>query len=114
MRLSYILLFTVLFSENASAQESKLTKKPDPRKPLIEVEAGCGMCKFGLKDKDCLLTIRKNDKVLHVKGTDIDDHGDAHGDDGFCNAIRRATIQGQVKGDTIMVTYFQLIPKSAK
>jgi hypothetical protein len=109
--LSLIFIFTVHIS---MAQQSKLSKKPDPRKELIEVEAGCGMCQFGLKDKDCLLAIRTDDKVLHVKGTDIDDHGDAHGDDGFCNATHRARVQGRKKGETFVVTYFELIPKTAK
>lgn len=95
------------------AQSNQGYGKPNKRKPILEVEAGCGMCMFGLKDKDCMLAIRKDDKVLHVKGTDIDDHGDAHGDDGFCNATHRARVQGQAKGDTFVVTYFELIPKTA-
>lgn len=114
MKLIFICIFTVLSCATAAAQQTKFAKKPDPRQSLMEVEAACGMCKFGLKDKDCLLTIRKDEKVWHVKGTDIDDHGDAHGNDGFCNAIRRAKVQGEVKGDEFIVTYFQLIPKSAK
>lgn len=114
MKFSLIVFFTMILLGNASAQQSKLDKKPDPRKPLVEMEAGCGLCKFGLKDKDCLLAVRQGDKVLHVKGTGINDHGDAHADDGFCNAIRRASVQGEVKGDTFVVTYFQLIPKSIK
>jgi hypothetical protein len=96
------------------AQSNQGYGKPNKRKPILEVEAGCGMCMFGLKDKDCMLAIRKDDKVLHVKGTDIDDHGDAHGDDGFCNATHRARVQGQAKGDIFVVTYFELIPKTAK
>ncbi len=109
--LSLIFIFMVHIS---MAQQSKLTMKPDPRKELIEVEAGCGMCQFGLKDKDCLLAIRKDDEVLHVKGTDIDDHGGAHGDEGFCNATHRARVQGRKKAETFVVTYFELIPKTAK
>lgn len=111
----YLLSLIFIFMMHISmAQHTQLLKKPDPRKELIEVEAGCGMCQFGLKDKDCLLAIRKDDKLLHVKGTDIDDHGDAHGDEGFCNATHRARVQGRTKGDTFVVTYFELIPKTAK
>jgi hypothetical protein len=44
-----------------------------------------------------------------VEGTDIDDHGDAHGEDGFCNAIRKAQVQGKVEGDKFVVTYFKLV-----
>ncbi len=109
--ITVIILFvgSVLF-----AQSNQGYGKADKRQPILEVEAGCGMCMFGLKDKDCMLAIRKDDKVLHVKGTGIDDHGDAHGDDGFCNATHRARVQGRAKGDTFVVTYFELIPKTAK
>lgn len=111
----YIMSLIFIFMVHLSmSQQFRLSKKPDPKKELIEVEAGCGMCQFGLKDKDCLLAIRKDSKVLHVKGTGIDDHGDAHGDDGFCNATHRAWVQGRMKGDTFVVSYFDLIPKTAK
>ena len=110
-----IITVIILFVGSAlHAQSNQGYGKADNRKPMLEVEAGCGMCMFGLKDKDCLLSIRKDDKVLHVKGTGIDDHGDAHGDDGFCNATHRARVQGRAKGDSFVVTYFELIPKTAK
>lgn len=109
-----ITLMIIFISTTLQAQSNKGFGKVDARKPILEVEAGCGMCQFGLKDKDCLLAIRTDEKVLHVKGTDIDDHGDAHGDDGFCNATHRARVQGRTKGETFVVTYFELIPKTAK
>ena len=110
-----IITVIILFVGSAlHAQSNQGYGKADNRKPMLEVEAGCGMCMFGLKDKDCLLSIRKDDKVLHVRGTGIDDHGDAHGDDGFCNATHRARVQGLTKGESFIVTYFELIPKTAK
>jgi hypothetical protein len=114
MKNTILIACLVCLSSSIIAQSKQGAGKVDPRKSVLEVEAGCGMCMFGLKDKDCLLAIRKADKVWHVKGTGIDDHGDAHGDDGFCNATHRANVQGKEKGDTFVVTYFQLIPKSAK
>ena len=38
--------------------------------------------------KSCSLAIKINEDVYPVSGTDIDDHGDSHAKDGFCNAIR--------------------------
>jgi hypothetical protein len=44
-----------------------------------------------------------------VQGTAIDDHGDAHDEKGFCNAVRKAKVQGSLKGDKFVVTYFELL-----
>jgi hypothetical protein len=46
-----------------------------------------------------------------VDGTDLDDHGDAHDSEGFCNAIKKAKVQGNVVKDRFEVTYFELIKK---
>jgi len=46
-----------------------------------------------------------------VDGTDLDDHGDAHDSEGFCNAIKKAKVQGSVVKDRFLVTYIELIKK---
>ena len=62
------------------------------------VLASCGMCNFGMKDKKrCSLAIQINNIAYDVKGTDIDDHGDSHAEEGFCNAIRVAKVKGEIK-----------------
>jgi hypothetical protein len=38
----------------------------------------------------CDLAVRMNEKSYFVEGTKIDDHGDAHADDGFCSTVRTA------------------------
>ena len=45
-----------------------------------------------------------------MDGTTIDEHGDAHADDGFCNAIRKAEVQGTLVKGRFNVTYFKLLP----
>ena len=61
------------------------------------VLASCGMCNFGMKNKrGCSLAIQINDIAYDVKGTDIDDHGDSHAKNGFCNAIRVAQVNGKI------------------
>lgn len=99
-------LFTCLSIQLVAAQELQ----PNPNKKIITAEASCGQCKFGLKGKSCDLAVRINGKAYFVDGTKIDDHGDAHAAEGFCNAIRKATVQGEVVNDRFKATYFKLLP----
>ena len=57
-----------------------------------EVEAACGQCKLGLEGSGCDLAARIDGAAFFVDGTKIDDHGDAHAEDGFCKAIRHAKV----------------------
>ena len=72
------------------------------------VLASCGMCNFGTKDKTCSLSIQINEKAYNVKGTHIDDHGDSHAKDGFCNAVRVAKVTGKVKNNNFFAETFVL------
>jgi hypothetical protein len=53
-------------------------------------------------------------KAYFVDGTNIDSHGDAHAKDGFCSAIRRAEVQGEVVDNRFVATYFKLLPEPSK
>ena len=71
------------------------------------VLASCGMCNFGMKDKKrCSLAIQINDIAYDVKGTGIDDHGDSHAEEGFCNAIRVAKVKGEIKKNRLEAESF--------
>jgi hypothetical protein len=84
---------------------------PDSTKKIETVETSCGQCQFALKDKKgCDLAVRINGKAYFVEGTKIDDHGDAHAKDGFCEAIRKAEVQGTVVNNKFKVTYYKLLP----
>ena len=72
------------------------------------VLASCGMCNFGTKDKTCSLSIQISKKAYSVKGTHIDDHGDSHAKDGFCNAVRVAKVSGKVEKDNFIAETFIL------
>ena len=72
------------------------------------VIASCGMCNFGMRSRDCSLAIQISDKAFHVKGTKIDDHGDSHAKDGFCNAVRVAKVSGKVKKNVFLADSFEL------
>jgi hypothetical protein len=106
-----ILFFCITGSWLYGQDSVKKVAVPDPVNKVIIAEASCGMCKFGMKGNDCALAVRFNGKSYYVDGTNIDDHGDAHAADGFCNAIRMARIQGTLVNGRFKATYFKLASK---
>ena len=109
------ILFCVAFSTSCFSQKQENEKKEkqklefDKTKPVYTLDASCGTCQFHMKGTGCNLAVKFEDKYYYVSGTSIDDHGDAHEKDGFCNAIRKAKVQGTVVNDSFAVTYFKLI-----
>jgi hypothetical protein len=93
---------------------SNLTKAQTAVSPVVatdtlkNVEVACGQCKFGMKAKGCNLAIRTKGKTYFVDGTGIDDHGDAHADDGFCNKIRHADMTGYFLNGRFVAIDFKL------
>lgn len=79
-----------------------------PSQPAL-VEASCGQCNFGLTGQGCDLAVRVDGKAYYVDGTGIDDHGDAHAEDGFCEAVRKAKVVGEVKGGRFKAERFELV-----
>jgi hypothetical protein len=75
------------------------------------VDASCGKCKFGLPGKTCDLAVRIDGKAYYADGAGIDNFGDAHAKDGFCNAIRKAEVQGEVVDDRFKITYINVLPE---
>lgn len=94
---------------NAQTQQPDLSK-PNPVKKIQIVELSCGECKFHLKGKSCDLAVRIKGKAYFIDGADIDAFGDAHGKMGFCNAIRKAAVQGEIINNRFKVTYIKLLP----
>ena len=74
------------------------------------VEASCGQCQFKMEGKSCDLAVRIDGKSYFVEGTNIDSHGDAHADDGFCASIRKSEVIGEIKDNKFVVTHFKLLP----
>ena len=111
----FLTIFLAISGISCFSQSDDSTKlKLDPAKPLTVAEASCGQCQFGLKGKGCDLAVRINGKAYFVDGTKIDEHGDAHAKDGFCEAIRKAQVQGDVVNNRYKVSYFKLLPEPAK
>jgi Family of unknown function (DUF6370) len=112
-----LLILTVLgFSViTVSAQKNELSvSKADTTKKIQIVDAACGQCQFKMTGKGCDLAVRINGKSYFVDGTTIDEHGDAHAKDGFCEAIRKAEVQGEVINNRFKVTYFKLVKPEPK
>lgn len=106
-------LLGILLSGSCFGQKSDpKVAIPDPGKKILVVEAACGECRFKLKGDGCDLAVRIEGKAYFVDGTDIDSHGDAHAKDGFCNAVRKAEVQGEVVKDRFKVTYFKLLKET--
>lgn len=75
------------------------------------VTAGCATCIFDMPDvTGCKLAVEIDGKHFLVKGTGIDDHGDAHAKAGLCNASRKAVVSGTVKEGVFVSTAFKLLP----
>ena len=73
------------------------------------VLASCGMCNFGMDSKaGCSLAIKIGESTYQVKGTTIDDHGDSHAKEGFCNAVSVASVVGNIKENLFFVESFQI------
>ncbi|TAJ51982.1 MAG: hypothetical protein EPO58_11855 [Chitinophagaceae bacterium] len=113
MKIMYALFCLVITTTGLWAQEKK-QGTPDKTKPVQTVEAACGQCKLGLPGKTCDLAVRINGKSYFVEGVHIDSLGDAHAKDGFCNAIRKARVQGEVVKDKFKASYFVLVPEKEK
>ena len=108
-------IICLLFISSAFCQKSDpKVSTPDPNKKIQVVETACGECQFKLTGKGCDLAVRIDNKAYFVDGTDIDSHGDAHAKDGFCNAVRKAEVQGEVVNNRFKVTYYKLLKSDEK
>ena len=115
MRSFFSCIICLLFISNAFGQKTDpKVSTPDPNKKIQIVETACGECQFKLPGKDCDLAVRIDGKSYFVDGTDIDSHGDAHAKDGFCNAVRKAEVQGEIVNDRFKVTYFKVLKSVEK
>ena len=100
-----ISIFVLFVCISANAQDKSRTQV---------VETACGQCKFGMKGTSgCDLAVRIDGKSYFVDGTDIYKHGDAHGNDGLCNTVRKAEVTGEIKDGRFMASNFKLLPVEA-
>ena len=112
-QISLIIILILLYCSNTFAQQKISTiNVMDSSKEIIIAEVSCGECQFKMNGKSCDLAVRINGKCYFVEGTSIDDHGDAHSKDGFCESIKKAEIQGEPKNGRFIASYFKIINKN--
>ena len=82
-----------------------------PKDGVIDglVITSCGKCNFGTKDNRCELSVKIGEQLFSVKGTSVHEHGDAHGSQGFCSAVRVARAKGKIKKNVFHADSFILI-----
>lgn len=108
-----IILTTASFCAKAQTVEPKALPETSSTDIQI-VEASCGECKFGMPGTGCQLAVRIGGKGYFVDGTAIDKHGDAHSETGFCNAVRKAEVQGRIVDNRFVAKSFKLLPVDEK
>ena len=81
-----------------------LEKIPANNRVEGNVLVSCGMCNFMNGDNDCALTVKIGSRVLKVEGVGIDDHGDSHASDGYCNVIKKKYVEGIVRKNSFLPT----------
>jgi hypothetical protein len=111
------LLFTLsiglcCFVANAQTTQKKTTTAKQINNQTVEI--ACGECQFKMKGKDCELAIRIDGKSYFVDGKSIDDFGDAHGKHGFCNAISKAEVTGEIVDNRFKAKTIKLLPEKKK
>jgi len=67
-----------------------------------------------LKGSSFDFAVRVGGKSYYADGAHIDQFGDAHENDGFCNAIRKAEVQGKIVDDRYKISYIKLLPEPQK
>jgi hypothetical protein len=112
-KIIYCCLFIFALIGKSFAQDSTALKL-DPTKKVWIVEAACGQCQFNMAGKGCTLAVKIKGKSYFVEKAHIDAFGDAHDTEGFCNAIRKAKVQGKIVDDKFVATYFELLQPSIK
>jgi hypothetical protein len=107
-----IIIICVLTSFIAQARQ--IAKKDSIIIGKCVVDASCGKCRFGISGDDCELAVRINGKAYLVDNAGINNFGDAHAKDGFCNAVRKAEVKGIIVNNRFRAEYFKLLPAAQR
>lgn len=97
---------TLLLTSFVAQAQTKTTPVKIEKK---EVEIACGECMFKMPGKGCDLAVRIDGTGYFVDGRNINDFGDAHADDGFCNAVRKAVVTGEIVDNRFKAKSVQLV-----
>ena len=107
--LFHIIMKTVLLTALLALGVSACAQEKKSEITDLVVDASCGECQFEMEGKSCDLAVKIDGRTYYVEGIKIDDYGDAHAHNGFCNAVRKAKVTGDIKNDKFVATHFVLI-----
>jgi len=99
-------------ASQAQTQSSSKNQTIEFKDRIIEVS--CGECNFKLDGNGCSLAVRFDGKAYFVKGADINDYGDAHARDGFCNAVRKAKVTGKLVKNRFVAKKIEILPATSE
>lgn len=103
-----LILGVFAFSVNAQTAPQKTATAKVITKQTVDI--ACGECQFKMKGKDCELAVKIDGKSYFVDGKGIDDFGDAHGEHGFCNAVSKAEVTGEIVNNRFKAKEIKLLP----
>jgi len=91
-----------------------------PKQPLevkqkekqYRCEVSCGTCMFHMQGKGCQLAVKIDTAYYFVEGAGIDDFGDAHAADGFCNAVKKSKVRGVIKDNIFIAKKIEILTTS--
>jgi len=100
-------VFAISASAQTAPKKATTTAKEINHKV---VDIACGECQFKLKGKSCDLAVKIDGQAYFVDGKNIDEFGDAHGKHGFCNAVSRAEVTGEIVNNRFKAKEIKLLP----
>lgn len=110
MKNIFLIVTTVFLTSFGYSQVARTgAKTPDPTKKLLTVDATCGECNFGMEGNACDLAVKIGDSTYYVDGVSTMEYGHPHNKGGFCVAVRKAEVQGEVVNGRFHATYFKLL-----
>lgn len=107
------IVLSIACSVGCGIRDSTPTETSVAAEVILEnrmVDASCGQCQLGLSGSGCDLAVAFDGRAYYVDGSHIDDHGDAHGPAGLCNAILAARVSGQLVDGRFQAERFEVVP----
>jgi hypothetical protein len=111
LKINRMLIRNLIFTSIIVIAQACGTAKTSNENIVQIVNASCGTCQFGMTGDECELAVEIDQKYYYVEGAAIDEFGDAHADDGFCNTVRKANVSGVIKHGVFVVSSFDLLPQ---
>jgi len=93
---------------NSVSKTGLLEKVPANKYVAGTVLVSCGMCNFLTSENDCSMAIKIGSDIYKVSEKNIDDHGDSHASDGYCNVIKKVYVEGNVKSNKFFPTKMEI------